>query len=69
VADRPPDLKMRVVWATVYLLVSKFVLLLVPYFFKWSTDALNGKMDLAGKVPDLLLSARRRWSSPIISPG
>jgi hypothetical protein len=46
-----PDLKMRVVWAAIYLLVSKFVLLLVPYFFKWSTDALNGKMDLAGKVP------------------
>ncbi len=37
------DLKMRVVWATVFLLVSKFVLLLVPYFFKWSTDALNGQ--------------------------
>ncbi len=52
-----PDLKMRVVWASVYLLVSKFVLLLVPYFFKWSTDALNGKMDLAGMLPDLL--ARR----------
>lgn len=52
-----PDLKMRVVWASVYLLVSKFVLLLVPYFFKWSTDALNGKMDLAGKLPDLLVGA------------
>ncbi|CCM74972.1 ABCB family ABC transporter ATP-binding protein/permease [Rhizobium mesoamericanum] len=51
------DLKMRVVWASVYLLVSKFVLLLVPYFFKWSTDALNGKMDLAGKVPELLTGA------------
>ena len=52
-----PDLKMRVVWASVFLLVSKFVLLLVPYFFKWSTDALNGKMDLAGKLPDLLVGA------------
>jgi ABC-type multidrug transport system fused ATPase/permease subunit len=51
------DLKMRVVWAAIYLLVSKFVLLLVPYFFKWSTDALNGKMDLAGKVPDLFIGA------------
>jgi ATP-binding cassette subfamily B protein len=51
------DLKMRVVWASVYLLISKFVLLLVPYFFKWSTDALNGKSDLAGKVPDLLVGA------------
>lgn len=33
------------------------VLLLVPHFFKWSTDALNGKSDLAGKVPDLLVGA------------
>ncbi|TBZ13872.1 MULTISPECIES: ABCB family ABC transporter ATP-binding protein/permease [Rhizobium] len=52
-----PDLKMRVVWASVYLLISKFVLLLVPYFFKWSTDALNGRMDLAGSVPPLLAGA------------
>ena len=42
------DLKMRVVWATVILLISKFVLLLVPYFFKWSTDALNGKTGHVG---------------------
>ncbi|HTO29985.1 MAG TPA: ABC transporter ATP-binding protein/permease [Pararhizobium sp.] len=45
------DLKMRVVWATVILLVAKVVLLLVPYFFKWSTDALNGKADLVGTLP------------------
>ncbi|ARQ09534.1 ABC transporter ATP-binding protein [Rhizobium etli] len=51
------DLKMRVIWASVFLLVSKFVLLLVPYFFKWSTDALNGRMDLAGAVPPLLAGA------------
>jgi len=50
-----PDLRMRVVWASVYLLISKFVLLLVPYFFKWSTDALNGKMDLQGTLPPLLI--------------
>ncbi|MET3854138.1 ABC transporter ATP-binding protein/permease [Rhizobium sp. OAE497] len=52
-----PDLKMRVVWASVYLLVSKFVLLLVPYFFKWSTDALNGKTDLHTSLPPLLTGA------------
>jgi ATP-binding cassette subfamily B protein len=52
--DRP-DLRMRVVWASVYLLISKFVLLLVPYFFKWSTDALNGRMDLQGTLPPLLV--------------
>src|SRR5690606_22553808 len=29
------DLRMRVVWATVYLVLSKLVLVAVPYFFKW----------------------------------
>ncbi|MCY1664071.1 ABCB family ABC transporter ATP-binding protein/permease [Rhizobium sp. SL86] len=52
-----PDLKARVIWATVFLFVAKFVLLAVPYFFKWATDALNGKMDMAGILPALLLGA------------
>ncbi|WP_454287552.1 ABCB family ABC transporter ATP-binding protein/permease [Rhizobium arsenicireducens] len=51
------DLKMRVVWATVFLLISKLVLILVPYFFKWATDALNGKLDMAGILPTFLLGA------------
>jgi ATP-binding cassette subfamily B protein len=51
------DLKMRVVWATVILLVAKVVLLLVPYFFKWATDALNGKTDLAGVLPVVFTGA------------
>jgi len=51
------DLKLRVVWATIFLVVSKFVLLLVPYFFKWATDALNGKLDMAGLLPAFLLGA------------
>jgi ATP-binding cassette subfamily B protein len=51
------DLKMRVVWASVYLLVSKFVLLLVPYFFKWSVDALNGKLDMQGVLPAFMVGA------------
>lgn len=55
-ADRM-DLKMRVVWATVFLIVSKFVLILVPYFFKWATDALNGRLDMAGILPAFLLGA------------
>lgn len=55
-SDRP-DLKMRVVWATVFLLVAKLVLLLVPYFFKWATDALDGRMDAAGFLPPFLLGA------------
>lgn len=51
------DLKMRVVWATLFLLIAKLVLILVPYFFKWATDALNGRLDMAGLVPAFLLGA------------
>jgi ATP-binding cassette subfamily B protein len=52
-----PDLKARVVWATFYLFLAKFVLLGVPYFFKWATDALNGRLDMAGILPAFLLGA------------
>jgi len=51
------DLKARVVWATVFLIVAKLVLIGVPYFFKWATDALNGKLDMAGVLPMFLLGA------------
>jgi ABC-type transport system involved in Fe-S cluster assembly fused permease/ATPase subunit len=51
------DLKMRVVWATLYLLGSKIILLAVPFFFKWSTDALNGKLDAPGLLPEFMLGA------------
>ncbi len=51
------DLKMRVVWATVILLLAKIVLLLVPYFFKWATDALNGRTDLVGVLPVVFTGA------------
>lgn len=52
-----PDLKARVIWATVFLIVAKLVLIGVPYFFKWATDALNGKLDMAGILPMFLLGA------------
>jgi len=51
------DLKARVLWATFYLVLAKIVLLSVPYFFKWATDALNGKLDMAGILPAFLLGA------------
>ncbi|TWC89578.1 MULTISPECIES: ABCB family ABC transporter ATP-binding protein/permease [Rhizobium/Agrobacterium group] len=51
------DLKMRVIWATAFLVIAKLVLILVPYFFKWATDALNGKLDMVGLVPAFLLGA------------
>ena len=51
------DLKRRVVWATVFLFLAKVILLGVPYFFKWATDALNGELDMAGILPAFLLGA------------
>ncbi|MGI2035687.1 ABCB family ABC transporter ATP-binding protein/permease [Rhizobium panacihumi] len=51
------DLKARVLWATFYLVLAKIILLSVPYFFKWATDALNGKLDMAGLLPAFLLGA------------
>ena len=52
-----PDLKLRVAWATVFLVTAKLVLILVPYFFKWATDALNGDPTVASWMPALI--ARR----------
>jgi ABC-type transport system involved in Fe-S cluster assembly fused permease/ATPase subunit len=37
------DLKMRVQWSVVLLLVAKLATLAVPFTFKWATDALSGK--------------------------
>jgi ATP-binding cassette subfamily B protein len=45
------DLKARVVWATVLLVVAKLTLVAGPYFFKWATDALVGD---AKSAPPLL---------------
>jgi ABC-type transport system involved in Fe-S cluster assembly fused permease/ATPase subunit len=36
------DLKMRVVWSVVLLLIAKLATLAVPFTFKWATDALSG---------------------------
>jgi ATP-binding cassette, subfamily B, heavy metal transporter len=52
--DRP-DLKARVVWAAFFLVVAKLLTLLIPYTFKWATDALNGKPMLGTAVPAFLL--------------
>jgi ABC-type transport system involved in Fe-S cluster assembly fused permease/ATPase subunit len=50
------DLKMRVVWATLFLILSKIVLLSVPYFFKWSTDALSSKLNPVGNPLPFVLA-------------
>jgi ATP-binding cassette subfamily B protein len=49
-ADRR-DLRMRVIWAAIFLIVAKLVLVLVPYFFKWATDALSGEFRPAAWIP------------------
>src|ERR1700693_171581 len=36
------DLKMRVVWSVVLLLVAKVATLAVPFTFKWAIDAFTG---------------------------
>ncbi|MEO0542886.1 MAG: ABC transporter ATP-binding protein/permease [Pseudomonadota bacterium] len=53
-SDRP-DLKMRVVWAMFYLVLGNIALMLVPYGFKWATNALSGELQPAGWVPEVLL--------------
>src|SRR5215472_6494142 len=37
------DLKMRVMWSVVLLLVAKLATFAVPFTFKWATDALTGQ--------------------------
>lgn len=54
-ADRP-DLKRRVVGAFMVLVLAKLITVLVPYFYKFATDALTG--DLAGPqwIPAVLVA-------------
>ncbi|MCO5063010.1 MAG: ABC transporter ATP-binding protein/permease [Rhizobiaceae bacterium] len=54
-ADRA-DLKARVVWASVLLVLSKLVLVVAPYFFKWATDALAGDARTTPPLPAFLLA-------------
>ena len=57
------DLKMRVVWSFVLLLIAKLATLAVPFTFKWATDALTGK----GSAP-IWASSWMIWAiaSPLI---
>ncbi|WP_265515574.1 ABCB family ABC transporter ATP-binding protein/permease [Nitratireductor luteus] len=48
------DLKMRVVVATLFLVMAKIVLVLVPYFYKWATDVLAGEGSLPAYLPAFL---------------
>ncbi len=50
------DLKARVVWATIFLFTAKFVLIVVPYFFKWATDALAHDATSQPPLPAFMLA-------------
>ena len=54
-AERP-DLKLRVVWATFFLVFAKLTLVAVPYFFKWATDALAHDAGTPPPLPAFLLA-------------
>ena len=53
-SDRP-DLKARVVWAAIFLVAAKLLTMLIPYSFKWATDALNGTPINGVSLPSFLL--------------
>ena len=55
-ADRP-DLRWRVTWATLLLVIAKLVLVAGPYFFKWATDALAGTGKYNPPLPAFLTGA------------
>ncbi|WP_409361746.1 ABCB family ABC transporter ATP-binding protein/permease [Bartonella heixiaziensis] len=57
-ADRR-DLKIRVLWAIFYLVLAKLVLISVPYFFKYATNAL----DMSFQLPVWFPSS---WLVPIM---
>ncbi|TRC95448.1 ABC transporter ATP-binding protein/permease [Mesorhizobium sp. WSM4303] len=54
-ADRS-DLRARVTWATLLLVVAKLTLVAGPYFFKWATDALAGDAKSPPPLPSFLLA-------------
>lgn len=49
------DLKRRVVYAFIFLILANAILISVPYFFGWATDALNGTLN-TDLVPKVLLA-------------
>ena len=55
-ADRP-DLKARVAWAAAFLVLAKLVTAVVPFFFKWATDALDGNPTAGEWLPPVLAGA------------
>ena len=50
------DLRARVTWATLLLVVAKLTLVAGPYFFKWATDALAHAAKTPPPLPSFLLA-------------
>lgn len=50
------DLKLRVLYATGALVAAKLILAAVPFFFKWSTDALTGHASAPTLLPAFLVA-------------
>ncbi len=50
-SDRP-DLKRRVLYASIFMVLGKVVTVLIPYFYKLATDALTGELDKSGGISD-----------------
>ncbi|MCC5778065.1 ATP-binding cassette domain-containing protein [Nitratireductor sp. B36] len=48
------DLKRRVVIAAFFLVLAKVILVFVPYFYKWATNALSGEGEAPGFLPAML---------------
>src|SRR6187551_3678971 len=57
------DLKLRVVWATVLLLVAKLATIAVPFTFKWAVDALTGEARPPAETPSWLVWV---FAAPVI---
>jgi len=54
-ADKPA-LKRSVLWAVLFLVLSKIILIFVPYFFKYATNALSGQMQAPQWLPAVLVA-------------
>ena len=49
-----PDLKRRVLYASVFMVIGKIVTVLIPYFYKLGTDALTGDLDKSASLEQWL---------------
>lgn len=52
-SDRP-DLKRRVLYASIFMVIGKLVTVLIPYFYKLATDTLTGDLVKAENAQDWL---------------